>query len=219
MTLMIAVNLPYNSNIPRDVAINTFVVDGETEENSPAIVEAIDAYYNTAADGATHQLNWYLSAVINETLCHMEVSTINLATGELTPVNDIPMPIAASPNTSSFPLEVALCSSFQSGADFGTPSVRRRRGRHYLGPFHVGVAGASVDAVPRPIDILVEDMTLAAVELQSALETNGTPWCVWSRAEADVFPIDRGWVDYAWDTQRRREVDTISRATWTSIVP
>jgi hypothetical protein len=50
----------------------------------------------------------------------------------------------------------------------------------------------------------------ASIEAISAL----CHWVVWSEADQDAGSVFDGWIDNAFDTQRRRGVQASSRTTW-----
>jgi hypothetical protein len=54
------------------------------------------------------------------------------------------------------------------------------------------------------------------VALQAAFTalTLDTTWSVWSEANQTASPVRDGWVDDAWDTQRRRGLDSSARTTF-----
>lgn len=117
----------------------------------------------------------------------------------------------ASPWTGTpLPSEVALCLSFQGQRVPGFPQARRR-GRVYLGPY-----STTANSSGRPSSTVITNVTTAAATLKSNILALGddTVWSVWSVADQTGVPIDNGWVDNVWDTQRRRGVEETSRTTW-----
>lgn len=111
----------------------------------------------------------------------------------------------------ALPAENSLCLSFQ-GQRVSGESQARRRGRIYLGP--LGYSGAEDWARPSAglISLLATagDTLLAASDAQ--LHWN---WAVWSTVNAEMTVVTDGWVDNAWDTQRRRGLEYTSRSTFT----
>jgi len=118
-----------------------------------------------------------------------------------------------TPGTSGpLPEEVALCLSYQA---LQTPGLdqRNRRGRVYIGPF--GTNALATGAPARPHGTLITDLAGAATALASGAASDGTPWVVYSSTLASSALVTDGWVDNAWDTQRRRGKAASSRTTWT----
>jgi hypothetical protein len=119
-----------------------------------------------------------------------------------------------SPATAaSLPSEVALCLSFYAGRN-----LPRRRGRVYIGPLLTMAAftDSTTTGIVRPSDSLRTAMTASAKTLQASAVTAGLRWCVLSQSDSNLKDITAGWVDNAFDTQRRRGEDASSRMTWTS---
>jgi len=118
--------------------------------------------------------------------------------------------LTSNPGTDGMPSEVALCLSFQGEKVPGFPQARRR-GRIYFGPIV-----ATATAGGRPTSGLVTALSNAGDALATALPGNTMPanLAVWSVADGAAVPVTDGWVDNAFDTQRRRGVDRTSRTTW-----
>lgn len=107
------------------------------------------------------------------------------------------------------PSEVALVMSYQGSEVAGEPQ-RRRRGRVYLGPFN-----AAQNTAGRPVQNLRQIIGEAASQLQAAAEASVTwQWVVYSRADVAGVEVVDGWIDNAWDTQRRRGLKMTDRLPW-----
>lgn len=118
--------------------------------------------------------------------------------------------LAVAPAGDSLPSEVALCLSFQAERIGGLPQARRQ-GRVYLGPIDV-----SSNTNGRPTATLVNAIAGAAAVLKDDIEAIGaTFWDVYSTVNGTGAHVSTGWVDNAFDTQRRRGVARTSRTTWT----
>jgi len=99
----------------------------------------------------------------------------------------------------ALPAEVALCLSFQGEKVSGQPQARKRN-RIYLGGFK---SAANVNG--RPANELIQQMLFSAEHLmQAAQDSIDVNWVVWSQADNNFHFVDSGWVDNAWDSQRRR---------------
>lgn len=118
--------------------------------------------------------------------------------------------------TETLPAEVALVMSFKAAPESGS-SPARRRGRVYLGPF--GVGGTEEG---RPASTLISAVATAGGELLAASNASiNFKWVVYSpRTNASeplansFFDVVEGWIDDAWDTQRRRGWDPSTRTTF-----
>jgi hypothetical protein len=113
------------------------------------------------------------------------------------------------------PAELALCVSFQGGAASGL-NQRRRRGRIYLGPF----AGSATDGLTgRPSSSFITSVRTAAGNLLTASKGTGLwNWSVISTVAGPPYsPVEvlNGWVDDAWDIQRRRGIRPATRGAFT----
>ena len=103
--------------------------------------------------------------------------------------------------------ELAVVLSFQAAKVSGIPQARRR-GRLYIGPI-VGGQGA------RPSSTVVNNVKLAGQGLMNSSILHATMrWCVYSPTSNGFGYVASGWVDDAWDVQRRRGLKAISRNTF-----
>jgi len=113
----------------------------------------------------------------------------------------------AAPGGAPLPPEVALCLSFQGEPVSGEPQARKR-GRIYLGPIRQDRVGTD----GRPTQGMLTSVLDAATALKAAGDASTTwYWAVWSPTTAAAstpalanVPIENGWVDNEFDTQRRR---------------
>jgi len=119
-----------------------------------------------------------------------------------------------TPSTSDpFPEEIALAMSFQAAAVSGENQARRRN-RIFIGPV-AGNAQAVVDGIARPhVDFRAAIQTGANGLLDLDGGTDGISWVVRSETTGAVAGVDNGWIDNAWDTQRRRGSSPTLRTTF-----
>jgi len=115
--------------------------------------------------------------------------------------------LASAPTGVAIPSECAICLSFQATRQAGLPQARRR-GRVYLGPW-----GANANTTGRPTSALMTAIANAALTLKSTASSLSTldGWAVWSTVDQTAYGVDDGWIDNAWDTQRRRGLAYTSR--------
>ena len=130
----------------------------------------------------------------------------------------------APPSATGLPDEACVCLSYHgdltdiSEEDGATRPASRRRGRIYFGPLYAGAVSTGAGLPTRPLGALVSDLLDAADDLLAASEAAAT-WS-WVCAHASgtagwsVVPVVGGWVDNAWDTQRRRGMSATTRQTF-----
>lgn len=120
--------------------------------------------------------------------------------------------------TNDLPHEAAICLSFYSDLDDIpeeqglTRPASRRRGRIYLGPLNTAALGAD-GRISSSVGI---DMIYAAERLRtwSGFTALNLGWAVYSRTDDQARVVVGGWVDNAFDTQRRRGLDSNTRYTF-----
>lgn len=119
------------------------------------------------------------------------------------------------------PAEVALCLSFhgnltdvpEEGAGATRPAARHR-GRIYVGTFdRTCNEAATTTNRSRPTTAVRTNLLAMANSLKAI--TNGVEWCVHSHKNNAWYPVTGGWVDDAWDTQRRRGPAATARTAFT----
>ncbi len=223
--LLVNVELPYTTGIPRDVAQNTFTIStaGAPYDEADAIViaDALELLYNDGTAG--NQIATCISEVVDRSddACRIQVREI---TDLLSPVHTTPVLYertwtlnALTGSPVSLPLEVSVVSSFYSTEDASSVQVRNRRGRVYLGP--LGTVILDTDG-PYPVftDSFVDLIAQRFQEFEQNISDAGFEWCVWSRTLGILSAVSGGWVNNEPDTQRRRGVDESYRKSWTNLV-
>jgi len=109
-----------------------------------------------------------------------------------------------------YPTEMAICLSFQAPRQSGVAQARRR-GRVFLGPLDTGAG----DSSGRPATSYITAIHDAADGLLTASDSASTwSWAVYSPTAGVAITVTNGWVDNAFDVQRRRGVDPTSRQTF-----
>lgn len=204
------VTIAKDSGLPEDAITNTFHFGTPSAVATPleltTIGNRLDSFYANFDE--------HLSAELTN---QITIRYYDLAQ----PTPRIPLltqifPKVMSTEGTALPSEVALCLSFAAAPVAGQPPARRR-GRLYLGPF----SRISSQLLPsRPAVGLVADVVTAATNLMVASATPGAS--AWGIYSPTVFPagpnsfnaVASGWVDNAWDTQRRRGVAETSRTVF-----
>lgn len=197
------VTLKMDSGIPKDYAVNTFHFRQDTsglgtlEEIADDLVAAYQLFrpsYPAAVETAGHTIKMYT----------MEDPEPRAPTLSET------WDFSVAPTGNSLPQEVALCVSFQ-GARVSGQSQKRRRGRVYLGP----LAEGAQETNGRPTTVTINRGVSFGDYLFEASDTSLTyKWCVYSTVDEDLVEITDGWVDNAFDIQRRRGLAPTARTTF-----
>jgi len=118
--------------------------------------------------------------------------------------------LALQPVGNPLPAEMAMVLSFQGTRTPGLPQARRR-GRVYIG----GIK-ETVNSSGRPVTSAMNQLATAALTFKTAIAaiTPAVQWAVWSGTDGAAVPVASGWVDNAFDVQRRRGVKATSRTIW-----
>lgn len=215
------VTIPNTSEIPEDAVQNTWHFDDDDdpvaapEDTMGWIMEMLTAFYqvvdaelfaNSVGDTAT--VRFY----------DMAEPTPRLLLGTDT------IPLTPSV-TDPLPGEVALCMSF-AAAPLSGVNPARRRGRVYLGPVKQ-TAVSVINGQSRPNAGIRTAIATAAGTMAEGIEHPGSPglrcrWALYSPATQaggatigeSFHDVVSGWIDDAWDTQRRRGAAPTARVTF-----
>lgn len=215
------VTIPLASEIPEDAIVNTFHFDDDDdpaaapEDTAGWIMEMLTAFYNVV-DGEL-----FGDSVGPEATVKM----YDMATPEprLLIATDT---IALTPSVvSCLPNEVALCLSYAAAPAAGV-NPQRRRGRVFLGPVKT-TAVATINGQSRPIESVRTAIAAAAGVMCDGIEHPASPgfrcrWALYSPTTDEggatvgdsFFDVVSGWIDDAWDTQRRRGAAPTARVTF-----
>lgn len=214
------VRFPYNTSLPRDVATNTFHFSGSASRASMATTAQgwITDFYNNLHSPGTVRISDYISQIVTRNLC--ETRFYDLADAiPRSPFSQVTWTLGTgSGSSSNLPAEVAIVASFRGIPQSGTP-MSRRRGRIYIGPLNlVAVASGGATQDGRPATSFRQAIAYAGKAMSDAsLATGGAcEWAVYSPTTALAVPVAAGFVDDAFDTQRRRGEVATTRQTWTS---
>lgn len=172
-------------------------------------MDMVEDLYCQKASGITNALGAYIAETINRTAL-LQVYQIE-DTPPRAPVAErtitLPQPIGSS---TIMPAEVALACSFQGTRVSGQPQSRRR-GRIFLGPLRA--PGSNGSAIPPAV--MIGDVAGQFNEMKAASDASlDYQWRIWSPTDGASVLVDNGWVDNAWDTQRRRGPRATSRTVW-----
>jgi hypothetical protein len=190
------------SQIPADYVTNSWaLVTDEVDPPWPAITAAFKTFYDNLA------LNFYPGQVAQNG--HVIKYTELPGTPPNYPVEEATFNFATAPTGETLPSEVALVSSFQDIRRPGEVQARKR-GRVYIGPLKTGTMTGG-----RPGVVSIGTLKTITRNLVVALEAiDSTGLGIWSGANQDFVLALNGWVDNAFDTQRRRGIESTARETW-----
>jgi hypothetical protein len=196
MPLLIArVEVPHVSGLPEETITNTFYVAGTpTPASMAADLNAAlpDSVYQWTAGFGSSEMEWENSRLLGYDAAD--------ATPRV-PVYNEALVLNAATEANPLPPEVALCLSYRS-AQISGENLARCRGRLYMGPFNEAANTTADSTRSRPASTLVGNLVNGAVALAAALDP--LLWVLYSSADGVPKTIVSGWVDNAWDTQRRR---------------
>lgn len=239
MDVLARITIQKDSLNPEDAIVNTLAYNrtGDPDDaDFDNLRDHIADFYNVAPAAAIDPISEYLSGTVLTSASedHMiefyEIAHPFVNLGSPIAVREFAIPTVTLDSTVNLPDEVASCLSFHAG--LGTqPEVTplpptgpegdvhpraRRRGRIFIGPLNATATDTGSAVIPRPSDVFRADVVKSAAEHLSAdAAVDGWLWSVWSRADDILRFVVGGWVDDAWDTQRRRGVSATTRTTFT----
>ncbi len=210
------ITLQGRTGIAEDQFVNTIYLQQITAYDAldfVGITNQVRSFYNDpVVGGGVRPLADYISAfVLNQaTIRFYDMAAAEPRTPTVETFN-----VNVSSLVQDLPEEVAICASFH-----GSPPVtNRRRGRIYLGPFQTLAVGDD-PSVPgygpsRPATALLQCIRGGMERLKDGFDALGYTWVIRSTRPAQNYvDVEGGWVDDAWDTQRRRGVDPSTRFRW-----
>lgn len=186
--------------------------------NADEIVQMLENFINTTTAGTP--LSAYRSPdVVGCDVVVYAHPDLNPATPTGPPVVTTTIPFDGAADPTGLPNEVAVALSFHGNLttvpEFqgATRPRARRRGRIFFGPLSISAQQhvAPFALQPRPASALKQLLLEHADLLMNQANAALLPWVVWSRAGQSVVSVEGGWVDNAFDTQRRRGVAPTSR--------
>lgn len=214
----VVASIPLDSNVPEDAITNTWHFDMDDTG-----IEAPDADVITAADSL---LTAFYTAIDATVFALSAGTSVNCTVYDMrdptprVPIGTFDIPLAASAD-GPMPHEVAICLSYKAEYISGQPNARRR-GRIYLGPIPY-TAGTVVASQLRPSSSIRTTIATAADTLVDGVTVNlnTMKWAVYSPTTDATGSIDDafhdvvgGWIDDAFDTQRKRGAAVTARTTF-----
>lgn len=218
------VRMPFTTGLGEDIVVNDLYFRVPDKDTSNVLVDLRDLI-----EGAYAHVAGQLSGIIDRTKCTIRFYDLAQAKPSV-PLDELPMALDGAANNYRLPQEMALCVSFQGDRQSGL-NQRRRRGRIYLGPFCNRTPNEmSVDYERPHTSIITAAVNFGTHLLSPGQPTGWAEWGVLSRVNAGGWmvpgvqgppdlpagwtPVTNGWVDNAWDTQRRRGLAPSARTTF-----
>lgn len=217
----------HKSGMVKDRVVNTFAFLTPTAAIVPAeldtVASAVAGFFTETQPISNVAITTWMGNQLDKTGDALVVEVYDLAghldgTAHGSPllIRPFNVPVNAFPNP-GLPSELSVCCSFHtayaSDPEFlGTTRPRARdRGRIYIGPMATTCIDYDTGGRPKVKDTVRSTIAEAAIKLR---DTVGHAWSVWSRAKGTVEPVVAGWVDDAWDVQRRRGEEATERWNW-----
>jgi hypothetical protein len=191
------------SGLPVDSVVNTWHFSPESTDGDIAL--ALRAFYMPASGTSVGQ---YISNRISRSSSINKIKIYDLDDPKPREAYEDGLTLpAASTTTGDLPHELACCLSY-----YATRNLKRQRGRIYLGPFHTGALTTGVAGADTSVNLQLRDAIKTAA--QALLANLNVTWVVYSPTDNMARDVTAGWVDSAFDIQRRRGAKAVSRLTW-----
>lgn len=204
------------TNMPADSIVNTWHFDGSGSDYEN-VADMLTDFYDAVPTGETTSISEFMTQQsING---DYTIRAYDMSDAEpRTPQYEVTRTLVELSNAVSLPTEVSICFSYHAQLVSGVAAARRR-GRVFLGGFATSAMEQALGAA-RPKVITMDTIIAAGRDLiQASNASTSWEWQQWSKT-ADVGNIVvGGWVDNAFDTQRRRGVDATYRLTFTGGTP
>lgn len=229
--------LPSVSAMPADVTENTFhcvLNDVHPPADHTAICTAVAAFYTNTPPGGTHGIGYYLANSMSRSanagsILYYEKASLDPNVDFGSPLLTTHFTLPAAGSVSDFPEEVASVISYNGDLTDVPVSMpnptpppaiirpqSRRRGRLYMGPVNFSAIDEGTLGYVTPSTAFRTDLGLALKKLADDVDTNTTGnLVVYSGAAQETHIVVGGYVDNAWDTQRRRGREASVRTTFT----
>lgn len=216
--LRVQVSLESASGLPEDAAMNVWHFNSASDHVGDAeeIHNTLDTFYNAIAEIYS----------TNTITGNVDVKVFDLVdVPPRVPIFTDTFEMVGLGEADALPTECAICLSYQAEPESGI-NQRRRRGRFFLGPLDAGTSttAAGLVRVTTAATILIGEEANVVRNAGNLLTTfkwvtfsptsAGTPpWTLGELAGAAAV-VDNGWVDNAFDTQRRRGTNPDTRTLW-----
>lgn len=227
-TVKVAAIMDAVTGIPEDAVQNTFhfhQAGGDPVVMAGTATAAIQAFYTDANHASGRSVSEFLSDEVSRAVGASVMKAWEVDEAAIvgppkrfdeTFLFEVPLVLDAAFDPASMVSEAACVLSVHGVLD-GSDGDRRRRGRLYIGPLNTSAPESVATAPLRPGTTFRGVLVEGARSLFAVTDPTATDWVVTSRAELVLVsePITAGWVDDAFDTQRRRGPARTLRQTFT----
>jgi hypothetical protein len=203
-------SIPYFTGIPEDVVTNVMHfryedVISPSPEHLDDLRDAVKDFFNQlygGISGSTATMAKFMRPALARQKMYLLADT-----PPRVPVLDEVVPLTGlnqDATTSRIPTEVSVCVSFH-GTYVGGENRQSKRGRIFLGGLGDGwLAAGSAGDFPIPAGDPLNRAKQACINLKAATDADDWTWLVWSPTLGTGSAVVAGWIDNAFDTQRRR---------------
>lgn len=222
------------SGLPKDAVVNTFAFlttsTPYVSAEALAASNSLNNFYAAVHAPSTKPISDYLSTTLSRTAFAVVHRVYDL-TGHLdgsphgSPRDSYAYTLPAGSLSLNLPSEVCAALTFHADytgdAEFGpndpitgnpTRPRARDRGRVYIGPL-MTITGQE-ETLTRRYELNSQFMGVLNDAALFLKNEPGHAWAVWSRKNAVLEPVVGGWVDTAYDSQRRRGEAARARVNW-----
>lgn len=194
------------SGLPEDRFVNTFYFERESlatyVASAGAVRNILEAFYTGVSAAGTRLTDYINGAALSG--AQLRVYDLGEAPPR-TPTIFTPT-VTLGTSTAVLPHECAVTLSLATAK-----KGPRGRGRIYLGPLTTA-AGQVTTGVMRPVQSLRDCLADRSEDMMGS--TEDAAWAVLSRMDGEISQVTGGYVDDAFDTQRRRGIAPTSRKIW-----
>lgn len=200
-----------DSGISRDNISNTFHFHYSGVLSPPPdidnVLDMVEDLYCEPADVSSHGLGWWINSTIKRA-ARLQVYNLSDPVPRA-PIAERDITLPGPGGGNKLPAEVALACSFQGDRVSGEAQARRR-GRIFLGPLNASGTDMTI-----PGSTMIHSITKQFEGLHdAAIGSLLWRWVVYSPTGDSWAEVRNGWVDNAWDTQRRRGPRATARTVW-----
>lgn len=225
--LLAVVTFKHISGLVEDQVVNDFAFQSASAPSTNAervtaengIIDFYNGVSATTGSKVANILGTQLSRVANaSSIKWYDVQADLAGTAHGSPIDERLWTLdAAQAGETNLPAEVsivlsyhALLTDFQQELGVTRPAARRR-GRIYLGPLNT--LSRVIDGTTNRVGVSSTARTTIA-DAATRLLAIDPVWSQWSRANVSMDNVTGGFVDDAYDTQRRRGEKASTRTTW-----